>query len=299
MKPRRSAPERNRSRTKRIGIACGIALGNALAFSGCGELIGVGSLSGGGPDASAGADANGGGGMAPMSGERGGAGGEFSGAGGASTGRQLDAGMHSVRDTSLDAQAPAKTTDAGRTTMPLGGASSGGAPVDSGLSPGGCAPGQSERWIPWSGVTPPDDAYVLGGEPIDYNNPDAGYLSTFYVCRARDTAGNVIPGTFVGNSGCYYTPDGMTELQAVHFDVLADFGCLDFPTYSGSVPAHTVTAGNLGKVPLYVCFAVPDDATELVVAGYLEDAPNATCRVPYQGSGYDIATGSIWVLATG
>ena len=209
-------------------------------------------------------------------------------------GTRVDSGMRAVVRTAPDARAPKPSADAERTAMGAGGKTGSGgngeAPVDA-----GCIPGESLTWIHWSGATPPDDAYVLGGEPVNSSGSDAGYF-TYYVCRAHDAADNVIPGTFVAGSGCYYTPDGTTELQAANFDVLANpLGCFNFPTYSGSLPASALTAGNLGKVPLYVCFAAPEDVT---VAGYLEDVPNATCRVPYRTSAFDVATG-IWLLTIG
>lgn len=283
----------------RSPVAVGTALVSAFVFGGCADIIGVGSLSGG-PDASVASEAGAGGrgsGGAPGAIATSG-GGEQSGVGGASARGLLDSGASAARGTSSDARAPKRTTDAGR-KLPGGeggAAGSGGAPPDAATDSGICVPGQSERWIPWSGATVPDDAYVLSGEPVDATDPRAGDL-TYYICRARDTAGNVIPGKFVGNSGCYYTPDGTTRLQAMNFDVLADpLNCLTYAAYSGRIPAKAVKAGNLGQIPLYVCAATPSDAADGVfVAGYIEDVPNATCRAPYGDNAYDIPT-DLWIL---
>lgn len=285
----------------RLRGTLGTALGSAFVLGGCGNIIGVGSLSSGGPDAGATVDAatggRGSGGTAGAS-DSVGSGGRRSGEGGASRGALLDSGTRPVIGTSFDARAPERTADAGRLETRPGkrGIEDGGRASRDASSPSGdCVPGQSERWIPWSGVIAPDGAYVLTDEPVDPNNPRAGDY-TFYICRARDTAGNVIPGTFVDNSGCFYTPDGTTQLQAGNFDVLADSSCLDFPAYSGSVPASAVKAGNLGQIPLYACAATPSQAPDgIFVAGYMEDEPNATCRVPYAQDAYDIPTG-FWIL---
>jgi hypothetical protein len=283
---------------KRRPVAIGAALASAFVFGGCADIVGVGSLSGGGPDASvasvAGTGGRGSGGASEAFAGSGGASTEQAGAGGASARELLDSGASAAGGAASDGRALKRTPDAGRKQP--GGEGSGGAPPDAATDSGICVPGQSERWIPWSGVTAPDDAYVLSSEPVDATNPKAGEL-TYYICRARDTAGNVIPGTFEGDEGCFYTPDGTTQLQAMNFDVLADpLNCFTYAAYSGRIPAKALKAGNLGQIPLYICAATPSDAPDGVfVAGYIEDVPNATCRVPYGDYAYDIPT-DLWIL---